>query len=771
MASAAERLENLGKLGQQFVEGSLAALRRLPEIDQLDVLQKFHSYGAPIRNASALLMFFLRQQHHSTPTQGEQPISQQELPPTTHALVQQSLNLSASNSVMNDVPNATLSQGGHAEQSSRTFKQHPQVPSFASPTQAADNMQNPQEPCEPMSVSAPLPSPSASKDSCSCLSQTPSSQALAESLRSANSLEDIGRAEEIAHHPSAVTHALTLQSSGLAFLTLSGTRQLESRPWQVPAGWYALHVGTGQPDEASCRLIRDSGISLPSGLPTGCIVALMRLGAVLSQQSVHGNPWAVRPWCHAIEASIILTGCIPASGSRNLWVLSTELQEAVVANLPQLSSGSAGLSTGSPTKCHDQPGTQAELIESSPQSTHGPTSQQPQSQRLSLLLSCAICFSDFDASTLPCIYSCDEHSGTLCRTCMQSHIAARGPMPRCPMPNCTAELSEQDVRCCGDSAAVEAWQNAALQRAIDALPGIKVACPRADCCMVVEIEAQETGTTITCPACSFDFCSKCRMTYHFRTSCEEVQTLRLRYAEWIRRGRAAYQGKVAETDKAMSEHEFSMEASRKRYEELVKDEDFKANNCRHCPHCSRVVQKLEGCNAMRCGFDTDTRSNRQDGCGSAFDWTTAPPYRSQLGPSPKPAPLPRDLAQLDAERNVPHGQWHCDLGSGRIRGLRFRCLHCPAFDCCSSCEVFVGEAHIPDHVFELLQPTPEQVAVYRAKGEKESRGRDVLPASNSPTPARHAMFPRQRSQRARHIDAGRRGERSRSRARSSGSSA
>lgn len=289
--------------------------------------------------------------------------------------------------------------------------------------------------------------------------------------------------------------------------------------------------------------------------------------------------------------------------------------------------------------------------------------------------------------------------------------------------------------------------------------------------MVVEIEAQEARSRITCPACGLEFCSKCRMTYHFRTSCEEVQALRLRYAEWIRNGRAAYQGKIAVADKAMSAHESSMEAARKRYEELVKDEEFKAQNCRHCPHCSRVVQKLEGCNAMRCGFDTDTRSNRQDGCGSAFDWTTAPPYKSQLGRSPQPAPLPRDLAQLDAERNVPHGQWRCDLCLGKIRGVRFQCVHCPAFDCCSSCEAFVGEAHFSDHVFELVQPTPDEVADYRAKGEKESRGRGASPVVNSPTPARHAVLARHRLQRDRRIGASRRGDRSRSRAHSSGSSA
>ena len=46
----------------------------------------------------------------------------------------------------------------------------------------------------------------------------------------------------------------------------------------------------------------------------------------------------------------------------------------------------------------------------------------------------------------------------------------------------------------------------------------------------------------------------------------------------------------------------------------MNDERYKAQNCRRCPSCKRVVQRLEGCDAMFCEQDADG-GHVQSGCG------------------------------------------------------------------------------------------------------------------------------------------------------------
>lgn len=62
-----------------------------------------------------------------------------------------------------------------------------------------------------------------------------------------------------------------------------------------------------------------------------------------------------------------------------------------------------------------------------------------------------------------------------------------------------------------------------------------------------------------------------------------------------------------------------------RYQELLADEQFKAANCRLCPSCGRVVQKLDGCDSMICGQNYHG-GDVQSGCGNRFAWSKATPY-------------------------------------------------------------------------------------------------------------------------------------------------
>jgi hypothetical protein len=63
----------------------------------------------------------------------------------------------------------------------------------------------------------------------------------------------------------------------------------------------------------------------------------------------------------------------------------------------------------------------------------------------------------------------------------------------------------------------------------------------------------------------------------------------------------------------------------KRYNDLLVDENYKAQNCRVCPHCGRVVQHLGGCDLMICGQNYHG-GDVQSGCGKGFNWSQAGPY-------------------------------------------------------------------------------------------------------------------------------------------------
>ena len=87
----------------------------------------------------------------------------------------------------------------------------------------------------------------------------------------------------------------------------------------------------------------------------------------------------------------------------------------------------------------------------------------------------------------------------------------------------------------------------------------------------------------------------------------------------------AYAAQLNDYTRQMQENEHRNEDLRRRYDELIRDEQYKVQNCRMCPSCKRVVQRLEGCDTMVCGRDAHG-GNIQSGCGKSFNWTKAQPY-------------------------------------------------------------------------------------------------------------------------------------------------
>lgn len=125
-----------------------------------------------------------------------------------------------------------------------------------------------------------------------------------------------------------------------------------------------------------------------------------------------------------------------------------------------------------------------------------------------------------------------------------------------------------------------------------------IQCPNRDCSWIAEAQDPNERFPVRCPLCFSEFCSLCHEAYHYRTSCHELPQLKQR---WL-----FYRQQMDDA--------------------LIEDELYKAEHCRHCPRCHRIIQRIEGCNTIICGQDAHG-GNIQSGCGLKFDWTLAQPYR------------------------------------------------------------------------------------------------------------------------------------------------
>jgi len=311
-----------------------------------------------------------------------------------------------------------------------------------------------------------------------------------------------------------------------------------------------------------------------------------------------------------------------------------------------------------------------------------------------------------------------------CRDCMQMQLEndLREKRPSfCSAPGCKHQITDMEVQQLfgRNSKELNDYDEVLLKKELAKLP--VVGCPKPGCKNFVEIANPNIPIKCTCD-CGATFCSMCRKNYHYRTSCQEAVGLETDWMRWNLTGRAAYRSQLDLDQKKLQDFENEgkrvaarNEELKQRYQELFQDEQWKEQNCHGCPHCSRPIQKLDGCDSMVCGSDYHG-GNVQNGCGQRFQWSTSKPYKSQgiQGPveenfkAVKPLPVSK----------VHHGEWlTCDNCNQNIVGLRFMCVHCASYNLCEDCEYKVDHKH----VFKVL-------------GEQEREKELIPPIPNHPPP-------------------------------------
>lgn len=334
-----------------------------------------------------------------------------------------------------------------------------------------------------------------------------------------------------------------------------------------------------------------------------------------------------------------------------------------------------------------------------------------------MMTECVICRSEVDKSfvySVPC-----GASHEFCLECLYTYIKSEvyehGRKPCCPSGSCHFQLQQDNI----EDIVVPLGKENEAERIIMIIGNLDkralgcISCPK--CGMWLSLPDAHSGNVLC--GCLYRFCTGCYQPAHFQVSCEDAARHVERYALWLREGRTAFLETRAEESMQLRRYEAARESHEKRAKEIEgrqkeyqEMESWKAQHCKECPHCKRVVQKIEGCDSMVCGQDAHG-GNVQSGCGKKFQWGRAKKYNpkvAEVGPVLEEFDLsrPPEAKVYEIESGVP---LPCDVCNAQIKEVRFRCITCPSFECCLDCEINLSadfnaardNAH--SHIFQIIQ--------------------------------------------------------------------
>ncbi|KAJ1460047.1 hypothetical protein M885DRAFT_22013 [Pelagophyceae sp. CCMP2097] len=130
-----------------------------------------------------------------------------------------------------------------------------------------------------------------------------------------------------------VTHALSFRGASLAWCILEKHKVLENRPYRLPAGWIAIHVGKGKlsaPDEAALSARLPPGAVKPGEAALlaqwrGMVVGAFKVRECRRPSNCGGSQWASGPVCSVIEAVVRLpVPVLVGNGKLSLWPLDAD---------------------------------------------------------------------------------------------------------------------------------------------------------------------------------------------------------------------------------------------------------------------------------------------------------------------------------------------------------------------------------------------------------------------------------------------------------------
>mmetsp|Transcript_92016 Transcript_92016/g.168756 ORF Transcript_92016/g.168756 Transcript_92016/m.168756 type:complete len:801 (-) Transcript_92016:19-2421(-) len=341
--------------------------------------------------------------------------------------------------------------------------------------------------------------------------------------------------------------------------------------------------------------------------------------------------------------------------------------------------------------------------------------------------SCAICYDDLGVDALAICGKAHAFCSSCLRQHVQTELEGKGVLPACPLSaECGHLLTSQQVKVIvgpGDDGKALIDICSLLQQrlglqALGALP-----CAKCDDWMVPGCSRPGRMSLVECPSCKDRFCRECkRRPYHFRARCDQVPRIEGLWREWLRTGRNKYMAELAKEDEQYesmfrefetkrAEQDAMLKEADGRLEEFAAMERWKAENCKCCPKCKRVIEKVSGCDLMKCGQNYHG-GDVQNGCGKSFKWSEALSYTPQSAdhlsrPTREVLATPSERQKMYWTVGAPDVFVRCAMCKEVVEGPLFLCIDCHACCSCLKCANGFGAAaggkHLPEsHVFKIL---------------------------------------------------------------------